>query len=37
VTVSLADPQYGAPVDEKLFYWTDPRPSGGAGGRGSVR
>jgi len=37
VTVSLADPQYGVPVDEKLFYWTDPRPSSGAGGRGSVR
>lgn len=37
VTVALQDPQYGAPVDEKLFYWTDPRPSGGAGGRGSIR
>ncbi len=37
VTVALQDPQYGAPVDEKLFYWTDPRPQGGAGGRGSVR
>ncbi len=37
VTVSLADPQYGAPVDEKLFYWTDPRPGGGAGGRGTVK
>jgi len=37
VTVALQDPQYGAPVDEKLFYWTDPRPTGGAGGRGSVR
>jgi len=37
VTVALSDPHYGAAVDEKLFYWTDPRPSGGAGGRGSVR
>jgi outer membrane lipoprotein-sorting protein len=37
VTVALTDPHYGAAVDEKLFYWTDPRPSGGAGGRGSVR
>lgn len=34
VTVSLNDPHYGAPVDEKLFYWTDPRPDGG---RRSVR
>jgi outer membrane lipoprotein-sorting protein len=37
VTVALDDPHYGAPLDEKLFYWTDPRPNGGAGGRGSVR
>ena len=37
VTVALSDPHYGAPVDEKLFYWTDPRPSSGAGGRGTVR
>ena len=37
VTVALTDPHYGAPVDEKLFYWTDPRPNGGTGGRGSVR
>jgi outer membrane lipoprotein-sorting protein len=37
VTVALTDPHYGAPVDEKLFYWTDPRPAGSAGGRGSVR
>ncbi|HKF72082.1 MAG TPA: outer membrane lipoprotein carrier protein LolA [Stellaceae bacterium] len=37
VTVALNDPHYGAAVDEKLFYWTDPRPSGGSGGRGSVR
>jgi outer membrane lipoprotein-sorting protein len=37
VTVALDDPHYGAPVDEKLFYWTDPRPSSGAGGRGGVR
>ncbi len=35
VTVALNDPHYGAPIDEKLFYWTDPRPSGA--GRGSVR
>ena len=35
VTVSLSDPHYGAPVDDKLFYWTDPRPSGG--GRGGIR
>ena len=34
VTVALDDPHYGAPVDEKLFYWTDPRPSGGRNGRG---
>jgi outer membrane lipoprotein-sorting protein len=37
VTVVLSDPHYGAPVDEKLFYWTDPRPSGSNGGRGTVR
>ncbi|HXP75660.1 MAG TPA: outer membrane lipoprotein carrier protein LolA [Stellaceae bacterium] len=37
VTVALTDPHYGAPVDEKLFYWTDPRPNGGAGGRNSIR
>ena len=37
VTVALTDPHYGVPVDEKLFYWTDPRPTGGAGGRGSIR
>ena len=37
VTVVLTDPHYGAPVDEKLFYWTDPRPAGSSGGRGSVR
>ena len=36
VTVALTDPHYGAPVDEKLFYWTDPRPSG-SNGRGSTR
>jgi outer membrane lipoprotein-sorting protein len=37
VTVALTDPHYGAPVDEKLFYWTDPRPNGGNSGRGSIR
>jgi len=37
VTVALTEPHYGAPVDEKLFYWTDPRPNGGQGGRNSVR
>ncbi len=37
VTVALQDPHYGAPIDDKLFYWTDPRPSGGAGGRNSIR
>jgi outer membrane lipoprotein-sorting protein len=37
VTVALTDPHYGAPIDEKLFYWTDPRPAGSAGGRNSVR
>jgi outer membrane lipoprotein-sorting protein len=37
VTVALSDPHYDAAIDEKLFYWTDPRPAGGAGGRGSVR
>ena len=37
VTVALDDPRYGAPVDEKLFYWTDPRPAGSSGGRNSVR
>jgi outer membrane lipoprotein-sorting protein len=36
VTVALTDPHYGAPVDEKLFYWTDPRPTG-SNGRGSTR
>jgi len=36
VTVALTDPRYGAPVDEKLFYWTDPRPTG-SNGRGSTR
>ena len=36
VTVVLDDPHYGAPIDEKLFYWTDPRPAG-SGGRGTVR
>jgi len=37
VTVALTDPHYGAPIDEKLFYWTDPRPNGGTSGRGSIR
>ena len=27
VTVTLTDPHYGAAVDPKLFYWTDPRPT----------
>jgi outer membrane lipoprotein-sorting protein len=36
VTLALTDPHYGAPVDEKLFYWTDPRPTG-SNGRGSTR
>lgn len=27
VTVTLTDPHYGAAVDPKLFYWTDPRPA----------
>jgi len=36
VTVALTDPHYGATVDPKLFYWTDPRPAG-ATGRGTVR
>lgn len=26
-TVTLTDPHYGAALDPKLFYWTDPRPS----------
>ncbi|HLJ21335.1 MAG TPA: outer membrane lipoprotein carrier protein LolA [Stellaceae bacterium] len=34
VTVSLENPEYGAPVDEKLFYWTDPLPPAGRNGRG---
>jgi outer membrane lipoprotein-sorting protein len=34
VTVALLDPQYGAPIDDKLFYWTDPRPNGGVRNRG---
>jgi outer membrane lipoprotein-sorting protein len=37
VTVALTDPHYGAPVDEKLFYWTDPRPSGATGRGGGIR
>ena len=27
VTVTLENPHYGAAIDPKLFYWTDPRPS----------
>lgn len=27
VTITLTDPHYGAAIDPKLFYWTDPRPS----------
>jgi outer membrane lipoprotein-sorting protein len=28
VTVTLENPHYGAAIDPKLFYWTDPRPTG---------
>lgn len=27
VTITLSEPHYGAAIDPKLFYWTDPRPS----------
>ena len=27
ITITLTDPQYGAPLDPRLFQWTDPRPS----------
>ena len=27
VTVTLDSPHYGAAIDPKLFYWTDPRPA----------
>ena len=27
VTVTLDNPHYGAALDPKLFYWTDPRPT----------
>ena len=28
ITVTLDNPHYGAAIDPKLFYWTDPRPNG---------
>ncbi|HXQ53506.1 MAG TPA: outer membrane lipoprotein carrier protein LolA [Stellaceae bacterium] len=28
VTVTLESPQFGVPLDPRLFYWTDPRPNG---------
>ena len=28
VTVTLESPQFGAALDPRLFYWTDPRPAG---------
>jgi len=31
VTVTLDNPHYGATIDPKLFYWTDPRPSNSTG------
>jgi outer membrane lipoprotein-sorting protein len=37
VTVALTDPHYGVAIDDKLFYWTDPRPNGGASGRNLTR
>ena len=28
VTVTLQNPQFGVPLNQNLFYWTDPRPGG---------